>query len=100
MSLTKNLNMQTSWQKEFYCLKAYQVFKIQMKYQKANLKFEGKGIKDIKETISIAEKEKYFVSVMLVEEMLKNEEEHLHWIEKQIDLIELMGVENYLRTQI
>ncbi|MDE5057755.1 bacterioferritin [Wolbachia endosymbiont of Drosophila bocki] len=70
------------------------------KILEANLKLEGKGIKDIKETISIAEKEKDFVSVMLLEEMLKNEEEHFHWIEKQTDLIELMGVENYLRTQI
>ncbi len=70
------------------------------KILEANLKLEGKGIKDIKETIFIAEKEKDFVSVMLLEEMLKNEEEHFHWIEKQIDLIELMGVENYLRTQI
>uniref|UniRef100_A0A1B0B5P9 Ferritin-like diiron domain-containing protein n=1 Tax=Glossina palpalis gambiensis TaxID=67801 RepID=A0A1B0B5P9_9MUSC len=70
------------------------------KILEANLKLEGKGIKDIKETISIAEKEKDFVSVMLLEEMLKNEEEHTHWIEKQINLIELMGVENYLRTQI
>lgn len=41
------------------------------KILEANLKLEGKGIKDIKETISIAEKEKDFVSVMLLEEMLK-----------------------------
>lgn len=37
---------------------------------------------------------------MLLEGLLKNEEEHLHWIKEQIDLIELMGIENYLRTQI
>ncbi|RDD34560.1 Bacterioferritin [Wolbachia endosymbiont of Cylisticus convexus] len=65
-----------------------------------NLKLEEEGIKGIKEAISVAEKEKDCVSVMLLEELLKNEEEHLHWIEGQIDLIELMGVENYLRTQI
>lgn len=66
----------------------------------ANLKLEDKGIKDIREAISTAEKEKDFVSVMLLEELLKNEEEHLHWLEKQMDLIALMGVENYLRTQV
>lgn len=66
----------------------------------ANLKLEEKGIEDIREAISAAEKEKDFVSVMLLEELLKNEEEHFHWIEQQIDIIGLMGVENYLRTQI
>ncbi|MGL9758488.1 MAG: bacterioferritin [Wolbachia sp.] len=65
-----------------------------------NFKLEEEGIKSIKEAISVAEKEKDFVSVMLLEELLKNEEEHLHWIKGQIDLIELMGIENYLRTQI
>lgn len=70
------------------------------KILEANLKLEDKGIRDIREAIFVAEKEKDFVSVMLLEELLKNEEEHFHWIEKQIDLIELIGVENYLRTQI
>ncbi|MHC3897616.1 bacterioferritin [Wolbachia endosymbiont (group B) of Erebia ligea] len=65
-----------------------------------NSNLEEEGIKGIKEAISVAEKEKDFVSVMLLEELLKNEEEHLHWIKGQIDLIELMGIENYLRTQI
>ncbi|WCR54490.1 MAG: Bacterioferritin [Wolbachia endosymbiont of Ctenocephalides orientis wCori] len=66
----------------------------------ANLNLESKGINDIREAISAAEKEKDFVSVIMLEDLLKNEEEHFHWIEKQIDLIKLMGVENYLRTQI
>ena len=65
-----------------------------------NSNLEEEGIKGIKEVISVAEKEKDFVSVMLLEGLLKNEEEHLHWIKEQIDLIELMGIENYLRTQI
>lgn len=65
-----------------------------------NLKLEEEGIKGIREAISVAEKEKDVISVMLLEELLQNEEEHLHWIKGQIDLIELMGIENYLRTQI
>jgi bacterioferritin len=70
------------------------------KILEADLKLEEKGMNDIKGAIFAAEKEKDFVTVMLLEELLKNEDEHFHWIEKQIDLIELMGVENYLRTQI
>lgn len=65
-----------------------------------NLKLEEGGIKGIREAISVAEKEKDVISVMLLETLLKNEEEHLHWIKGQIDLIDLIGIENYLRTQI
>ncbi|WP_353279335.1 bacterioferritin [Wolbachia endosymbiont (group B) of Xanthorhoe designata] len=65
-----------------------------------NLKLEEEGIKGIREAIFVAEKEKDVISVMLLEELLQNEEEHLHWIKGQINLIELMGIENYLRTQI
>ncbi|QOD38074.1 bacterioferritin [Candidatus Wolbachia massiliensis] len=65
-----------------------------------NFKLEEKGLKDYKEAISVAEEEKDFVSVILLEELLKSEEEHLHWIEEQINLIELIGVVNYLKTQI
>lgn len=65
-----------------------------------NLKLEEEGIKGIIEAISVAEKEKDVISVMLLEELLQNEQEHLHWIKGQINLIELMSIENYLRTQI
>ncbi|MDR0288910.1 MAG: bacterioferritin [Rickettsiales bacterium] len=65
-----------------------------------DLKLEEEGLKDYREAISVAEKERDFVSVILLEEILKNEEEHYHWIEEQIDLIELIGVENYLKTQM
>ncbi|MDR1139566.1 MAG: bacterioferritin [Rickettsiales bacterium] len=65
-----------------------------------NLKLEEEGLKDYREAISVAEKERDFVSVILLEELLKNEEEHYHWIEEQIALIELIGVENYLKTQM
>lgn len=41
-----------------------------------NLKLEREGIKDYKEAISVAEKERDFVSAILLEEPLKNEEEH------------------------
>ncbi|WP_245800739.1 ferritin-like domain-containing protein [Wolbachia endosymbiont of Wuchereria bancrofti] len=40
-----------------------------------NLKLEREGIKDYKEAISVAEKERDFVSAILLEELLKNEEE-------------------------
>ncbi|WFW29880.1 MAG: bacterioferritin [Wolbachia endosymbiont of Menacanthus eurysternus] len=65
-----------------------------------DLELEEEGVKDYREAILVARKEGDFVSVILLEELLKNEEEHYHWIEEQIAFIDLIGVENYLKTQM
>jgi bacterioferritin len=36
----------------------------------------------------------------LVEEMLRSEEEHLDWLEAQLELVEQVGEQNYLAQQI
>jgi len=36
----------------------------------------------------------------IVEEMLRSEEEHLDWLESQLELISQVGVQNYLSQQI
>jgi bacterioferritin len=36
----------------------------------------------------------------LLEEMLRSEEEHLDWLESQLELVRQVGEENYLAQQI
>jgi len=36
----------------------------------------------------------------LIEKILVESEEHVNWLESQLDLIEKMGIENYLTTQV
>ena len=39
-------------------------------------------------------------SALLLEKILKDEEEHVDWIEAQLDAIEQMGIKNYLAQQL
>jgi bacterioferritin len=39
-------------------------------------------------------------SALLLEKILKDEEEHVDWIEAQLDAIKQMGIENYLAQQL
>ena len=43
---------------------------------------------------------KDFGTEELFEEVLRDEEEHVDWIEAQLDQISQMGIENYLAQQI
>ena len=39
-------------------------------------------------------------SALLLERILKDEEEHVDWIEAQLDAVKQMGIENYLAQQL
>ena len=67
---------------------------------KADLDMELDAIPDLRAAIAYCESRKDFVSRELFEDILESEEEHVDWLETQLDLIERIGLENYQQSQI
>ena len=66
---------------------------------KADLQLETTALPMLREAIAHCEKVADFVSRELFEEILESEEEHVDWIETQLDQIERMGLQNYVQLQ-
>jgi len=65
-----------------------------------DLKLENEAIPDLKSAIMVCEKEKDFVSRDMLLKILESEEEHADHLSTQIALVEKVGDENFLQTQI
>ena len=66
----------------------------------ADLELEKDAIPDLREAIEYCESCKDYVSRELFEDILESEEEHLDWLETQLELIGKVGLENYLQSMI
>ena len=65
-----------------------------------DLKLEHEAIPDLKEAIKHCESVKDFVSRDLLQKILESEEEHVDHLETQLALVEKVGKENFLQSQI
>lgn len=65
-----------------------------------DLKLEEAAIPKLRDAITLCEAETDYVSRDLLSKILENEEEHLDYLETQLGLVEQMGVENYLQSQV
>jgi bacterioferritin len=65
-----------------------------------DLKLERAAHVDLKAAITDCERLSDFVSRELFERILESEEEHIDWLETQLDLIGRVGLENYTQSQM
>ena len=65
-----------------------------------DLALEMEAIPDLREAIDYSESCKDYVSRDLFDSILESEEEHVDWLETQLDLIVKVGIENYQQSQI
>jgi bacterioferritin len=65
-----------------------------------DLKLELISQKTVKDGIAACEAAGDYVSRDLFLKILDDTEEHIDWLETQIDLIDKVGVQNYLQTQM
>jgi bacterioferritin len=67
---------------------------------KSDLRLEQSAIPDLKAGIAYCESVADYVTRELLEEILESEEEHVDWIETQLGLIDAIGLQNYLQSQL
>ncbi|QAA75956.1 MAG: Bacterioferritin [Candidatus Bipolaricaulis sibiricus] len=70
-----------------------------VKIHRSDLQAEHDAVKAYNETIQLAAKLGDNATKVLLEGILKDEEDHVDWIETQLGLIEQLGLENYLTEQ-
>ena len=66
----------------------------------SDLKLELNALPLLREAINYCEECKDYVSRDLLEDILESEEEHVDWLETQLNLINDIGIDNYLLTKI
>ena len=64
-----------------------------------DLKLERDARPPLQEAIAHCEEVKDYVSREILEDILEGEEEHIDWLETQLDLATKMGLQNWLQSQ-
>jgi bacterioferritin len=68
---------------------------------KNDLALEYAVVKNLKDAIALCETEKDFETrAMLVQQLEDTEEDHTHWLEQQLGLIDKIGIHNYLQAMM
>ena len=65
-----------------------------------DLQLEMEAMPVLRECVAYAESQADFVSRELFEDILSSEEEHVDWLETQLELIAKTGIQNYIQSQM
>jgi bacterioferritin len=65
-----------------------------------DLRLEEQAIPYLREAVEYCESCKDYVSRDLISSILDSEEEHVDWLETQLELIDRIGLENYLQARM
>jgi bacterioferritin len=65
-----------------------------------DLKLEMEGLPVLREAVAHCEKVSDYVSRALFQSILSSEEEHIDWIETQLGLIDKVGLQNFIQSQM
>lgn len=66
---------------------------------RADLALEMEALEQLRESVHYCETVRDYVSRELFVHILDNEEEHVDFIERQLDMIAAMGIQNYIQLQ-
>lgn len=66
----------------------------------SDLRLELQAVPDLKTAIAYCESVGDYGTRELLEDILESEEEHIDWLETQVGLIDKIGLENYLQSQM
>ncbi len=65
-----------------------------------DLKLEMQAMPELRDAIAFCEQAGDYVSRQLFRDILDSEEEHVDWLETQLQLIEKVGEQNYIQSQM
>ena len=65
-----------------------------------DLKLEQHALPLLREAIAYCESVGDYVTRELLEDILESEEEHIDWLETQLELVDQVGIHNYLQSQM
>ena len=66
----------------------------------SDLQLEMEGAKDLREAIAYADSIHDYVSRDMMIKILEEEEHHIDWLETELGLIDKIGLQNYIQSQI
>ena len=65
-----------------------------------NLVMEENNVEDYRKAIIVADEENDFVTSDIIHNIMQEEESHVGWLRQQISVMNKIGLESYLQTQI